>query len=111
MAVTRCDVADEEMKVSTDAQGRIGFVSKFVTEPTGVAIGINLIRAQDLELVTLGLRQCEPTDYFERGFEIAIGKGLALSAVDVTRFPCVEIDDVDDLNRAKEMIGSGEAAA
>ncbi|MGH8712762.1 MAG: NTP transferase domain-containing protein [Casimicrobiaceae bacterium] len=111
MAVSRYDVAGEEMKVAVDAQGRIAFVSKFVAEPVGEAIGINLIRAQDLELVTLGLRHCEPRDYFERGFEIAIGKGLALRAVDVTRFPCIEIDYIDDLTRAKEMFGSSEAAA
>jgi hypothetical protein len=54
----------------------------------------------------LGLRQCEPMDYFERGLEIAIGKGLTLRAVDVTPFDCIEIDCPDDLSRAKEMIGS-----
>ena len=111
MAVSRYDVADEEMKVAVDAQGRIAFVSKLVAEPAGEAIGINLIRARDLELVTRGLRHCGPRDYFERGFEIAIGKGLALRAVDVTQFPCVEIDYADDLIRAKEMFGSSEAAA
>jgi len=111
MAVSRCDVADEEMKVAVDAPDRIAFVSKFVAEPVGEAIGINLIRARDLERVTCGLRHCHPMDYFERGFEIAIGKGLALSAVDVTQFPCVEIDYADDLIRAKEMFGSSEAAA
>jgi L-glutamine-phosphate cytidylyltransferase len=106
MAVSRYDVADEEMKVSVDSRGQIAFVSKIVAEPAGEAIGINLIRARDLALVTLGLRSCGPMDYFERGLEIAIGNGLVLRAVDVTRFPCVEIDYIDDLNRAKEMIGS-----
>jgi L-glutamine-phosphate cytidylyltransferase len=106
MAVIRSPVADEEVKFSLDARGRIGSVSKSVAEPAGEAIGINLIRARDLELVTLGLERCGPMDYFERGLEIAIGKGLALRPVDVTRFPCIEIDCIDDLNRAKEMVGS-----
>ena len=106
MAVIRTPVAEEEVKFSLDARGRIGSVSKSVAEPMGEAIGINLIRARDLELVTLGLEACGPMDYFERGLEIAIDKGLLLRPVDVTRFPCIEIDTIDDLNRAKEMIGS-----
>jgi choline kinase len=105
MAVMRHPVADEEMKVAVDARGKITFVSKTVAEPAGEAIGINLIRARDVALVTLGLQRCRPMDYFERGLEIAIGKGLTLCAVDVTEFPCVEIDYIDDLNRAREMIG------
>ena len=75
-------------------------------EPAGEAIGVNLIRRRDLELVTLGLHCCGPMDYFERGLEIAIGNGLSLRAVDATGFPCVEVDYADDLSRAKEMIGS-----
>jgi L-glutamine-phosphate cytidylyltransferase len=106
MAVVRSRVADEEVKFSLDARGRIQAVSKSVTESIGEAIGINLIRAWDLELVTLCLEQCDRTDYFERGLEIAIGRGLVLHPVDVSCFPCVEIDFIDDLNRAKEMIGS-----
>ena len=104
MAVIRSPVADEEVKFSLDARGRIRSVSKSVLEPVGEAIGINLIRARDLELVKLCLQACEPMDYFERGLEIAIGKGLALSPVDVTRFPCVEVDCVEDLNRAKAIV-------
>jgi choline kinase len=106
MAVVRCPVADEEMKVSVDAGERIACVSKAIVEPVGEAIGVNLIRRRDLGLVTLGLQCCGPMDYFERGLEIAIGNGLALRAVDVTGFPCVEVDYADDLSRAKEMIGS-----
>lgn len=37
---------------------KIIFVSKTVARPVGEAVGINLIRAHDLPLVMLGLRQC-----------------------------------------------------
>ena len=45
-------------------------------------------------------------DYFERGLEFAIERGLSLQLVDVTRFPCIEIDFVHDLDGAKAMIGT-----
>jgi choline kinase len=106
MAVVRGPVADEEMKFAADEAGKIIYVSKTVARPVGETIGINLIRAHDLPLVMLGLRQCKPMDYFERGLEIAIGKGLTLRAVDVTPFDCIEIDCAQDLSRAKEMFGS-----
>ena len=106
MAVVRCAVAEEEVKFSLCAEGRIASVSKSVAEPAGEAIGINLIRRRDLALVKAGLERCEPMDYFERGFEYAIDQGLRLAAIDVTALPCIEIDCIDDLNRAKEMIGS-----
>jgi choline kinase len=99
-------VAEEEVKFSLDAHGHIASVSKSVAEPIGEAIGINLIRARDLDLVTHCLERCALMDYFERGLEFAIGMGLALRLVDVTRFPCIEIDFVDDLDRAKAMIGT-----
>lgn len=106
MAVVKCPVADEEVKFSLGAEGRISAVSKSVAEPAGEAIGINLIRARDLDLVRSGLERCGPMDYFERGFEFAIDEGLVLGHVDVTALPCIEVDFIDDLNRAKEMIGS-----
>jgi choline kinase len=106
MAVVRGPIAEEEMKFAVNEAGNIVFVSKTVARPVGEAIGINLIRAPDLPLVMLGLRQCKLMDYFERGLEIAIGKGLTLRAVDVTPFNCIEIDCAEDLSRAKEMIGS-----
>jgi choline kinase len=106
MAVVRCPVAEEEVKFSRCAEGRIAAVSKTVAQPEGEAIGINLIRADDLALVRAGLERCEAMDYFERGFEFAIAEGLALDPVDVTSLPCIEVDCIEDLNRAKEMFGS-----
>jgi choline kinase len=105
MAVIRSAVTDEEVKFSLDTHGRIKSVSKSLAEGIGEAIGINVIRARDLELVKRCLEDCEPTDYFERGLEFAIGEGLSLRAVDVTHFPCVEIDFIEDLHRAKAIIG------
>jgi choline kinase len=106
MAVVKIPVGEEEVKFSLDARGHIDAVSKAVPDPLGEAIGINLIRARDLKLVTQCLESCAPMDYFERGLEIAIAKGLRLRAVDVTHLPCIEVDCLDDLKRAKEMVNS-----
>jgi len=104
MAVVKSPVGEEEVKFRLDGKGRVAAVSKTLSEAPGEAIGINLIRAQDVDLLLLGLERCGPMDYFERGIEVAIANGLALSAVDVTDYPCVEIDCIDDLNRAKAIV-------
>jgi L-glutamine-phosphate cytidylyltransferase len=104
VAVISSRVAEEEVKFSVDAQGRINAISKIVTEPLGEAIGINLIRARDLALFKSCLRRCADNDYFERGMEFGLAAGLVLRPVDVTEFPCIEIDFADDLKRAKTLL-------
>ena len=42
-------------------------------------------------------------DYFERGLEFAIGMGSLCGSL-MDRFPCIEIDFVDDLDRAKAIM-------
>jgi choline kinase len=104
MAVVRGSVGEEEVKFRLDGEGRIAAVSKSLAGALGEAIGINLIRARDVELLMSGLERCAPMDYFERGMEIAIANGLVLKGIDVTDYPCVEIDCIDDLSRAKALV-------
>lgn len=104
MAVVLSRVAEEEVKFSLNEQGYMTEVSKTVAKPLGEAIGINLVRARDMALFIRGLERCGANDYFERGLEFAIGEGLRLRAVDVTEYPCIEVDFADDLNRARNLI-------
>lgn len=102
MAVNRAAVGAEEIKYALDATGAIKAVSKSVTEPLGEALGVNLFRAEDVAQLRVGLEQCGPDDYFERGIEYAIDAGLRLLPVDVSDLHCVEVDFPEDLARADQ---------
>ena len=103
MAVNTSKVGEEEIKYRTLKSGRIVEVSKQVKKAEGEAVGINLIKARDLELFKRCLRAAGDRDYFERAMELAIGRGLKLYPVDISRFRCLEVDFVDDLRRAQAL--------
>lgn len=103
MAVNTSKVGEEEIKYRTLKGGRIVEVSKQVKNAEGEAVGINLIKARDLELFKKCLRAAGDRDYFERALELAIGRGLRLYPVDISRFRCLEVDFVDDLRRAQAL--------
>jgi len=104
VAVISSRVSEEEVKFSVDARGCVDAISKIVPDPLGEAIGINLIRARDLALFKRCLRRCDDNDYFERAMEFGLAEGLVLRPVDVTEFPCIEIDFAEDLKRAKTIL-------
>jgi choline kinase len=103
MAVNTSKVGEEEIKYRTRPGGRIVEVSKQVKNAEGEAVGINLVKARDLELFKNCLRAVGDRDYFERALELAIGRGLKLHPVDISRFRCLEVDFLDDLKRAQAL--------
>lgn len=104
MAVVNGPVDDEAIKYSLNGDGTIRAVSKAVVNSPGEAIGINLVRAADLALFKAGLDRCTETDYFERGLELAIETGMIVQPVDVTAYPCVEVDSPTDLEAARKLL-------
>lgn len=106
MAVNRAACGEEEIKYRTDGGGAIVEVSKQVRHGEGEAVGINLVKAADLERFKACLAECGDRDYFERGLELAIQSGMKLYPVDIGALPCVEIDFDRDLERAREMLGA-----
>ena len=74
-------VAEEEVKFSLDAYGHIPSVSKSVAEPVGEAIGIDLIRARDLELVSSLPSGLRANGLFRARIGDRHRRGLALSPV------------------------------
>jgi L-glutamine-phosphate cytidylyltransferase len=103
MAVNRAKCGDEEIKYVTGADGAMAAVSKQVRNGEGEAVGINLVKAADLELFRECLAACGDRDYFERGLELTIERGLRLFPVDIGDLPCIEIDFPEDLERARKM--------
>ena len=99
MAVNTDSVAEEEVKYNTNSDGTIRQVSKIITDGLGEAVGINKITKENLNLFKKSLEICEAQDYFERGLEFSIDKGLKLFPIYISNFLCMEIDFIEDLNQ------------
>jgi choline kinase len=97
-------VGDEEVKYTLDSQGYINELSKKVKNGAGEAVGINFISSKDINTLIARLEDCADNDYFERGIEMAIEKdAMKVSAIDISKFRCMEIDFKEDLDNANKL--------
>ena len=106
MLTNLCIVGEEEVKYRTDSHGRILEVSKQVENAQGEALGLNLFKAKDLELLKQELSLCKDSDYFEKAIETGIQKGLHVWSCAIDSSLCTEVDFPEDLTRANQMIKS-----
>lgn len=104
MVVTVGRVGEEEVKFTSDANGKITAVSKTVLKGQGEAIGINLITAKNLPLFQKHLEACQDNDYFEKALEYCIKDGLDIWTCPTDSSLCTEIDFPEDLERANAML-------
>ena len=105
VAVNNARVAEEEIKYTLNDDGYINQISKQVKNALGEGLGINLIKAKDLDAFRQKLADVDDNDYFERGMELLIeDKGNVFKAVDVGSRNCVEVDFAEDLEMAKDMV-------
>jgi len=107
MAVNTSSVAEEEVKYNINQDGSIRQVSKIITDGLGEAVGINKIAKNHLELLKDSLQICEQQDYFERGLEFSIEKGLKLFPIDISSYLCIEIDTLNDYNQVNSELKEG----
>jgi len=104
VCVNNQEVGEEEVKYTLDGQGFIKDLSKKVKDGIGEAVGINFISSKDINTLIARLEQCADNDYFERGIEMAIERdGLKVSAIDISKFRCMEIDFREDLDKANNI--------
>lgn len=104
VAVNTSKVAEEEVKY-TLKNGYIDELSKTVKNGLGEAVGINFISSDDIQKFITRLEECDDNDYFERGLELAIEKdGIKIKAVDISKYNCMEIDFVEDLENVNNML-------
>ncbi len=104
VAVNTSKVADEEVKY-TLKNGHIDELSKTVKNGLGEAVGINFISSNDIQKFIARLEECDDNDYFERGLELAIEKdGIKIKAVDISKYNCMEIDFIEDLENVNNML-------
>lgn len=102
VCVRRGPVADEEVTYTLDGSGRIAAIAKALPDGLGEAVGINAVVASDRAAVIAGLGECGEDDYFERGLELAVARGLELHPVDITDLFAVEVDFESDLAQVRE---------
>ena len=104
VAVNTSKVADEEVKY-TLKNGFVNELSKTVKNGLGEAVGINFISSNDILKFIAQLEVCDDNDYFERGLELAIEKdNIKIKAVDISAFNCMEIDFIEDLENANNLL-------
>jgi len=104
--VNKAKVGDEEIKYSLSGD-YIKYLSKVVEEPAGEAVGINIIRKEDLPMFIEQLKAVEDKDYFEKALEnLTIEGSLKLTPVDLNGYFCQEIDFPEDLKEVQKYISS-----
>lgn len=104
-------VGEEEIKVRLDDDGRIVAISKTVpvAEAAGESIGIERFSpsftARLFMVIEEMVRREGRSDvFYEAAFERVIAAGHPLHAVDVSAWPCMELDTVEDFQRAEREI-------
>ena len=104
ICVNNFDVGEEEIKYNLDSENKIKELSKSVADPLGEAVGINFIRSEDIDNIRESLEECDDEDYFEKGIEYSIEKGLIFCPLDIENKFCVEIDFEEDLQNANKYL-------
>jgi choline kinase len=101
-------LADEEMKVLTDPAGGVRRITKLM-EPeaaTGEYIGVTLIEpaaAADLADALKATFERDPQLYYEDGYQELVDRGFRIGTAPIGDLAWVEIDNHDDLHRAREI--------
>jgi choline kinase len=101
-------LAEEEMKVVIDADGMITRITKSMDPALayGEYIGATLIgpsAAHPLAAALEATWRRDPSLYYEDGFQELADRGGAIRAVPIGEVEWVEVDNHDDLRRAREI--------
>lgn len=105
--VDQKNCGEEEVKYNTNKDGFIKEISKKVSNPLGEAVGINLIKKNDLKKFINALKSVDDSDYFERALEILTVSGrIKVKPISIKNYFCQEIDFVEDLLNVKKYLSS-----
>ena len=104
VSVNNEEVGEEEVKYTLDSEGYIKEISKTVKGGLGEAVGINFISSKEISFLIKRLEECDDNDYFERGIEMAVQQDrIKVNAVDISKFKCMEVDFLEDLENVNRM--------
>ena len=111
LALNRHECSEEEIKIITDANDRVVELSKTcsIADAIGESVGIERIAADYSSALFRELEQMIEHEglidiFYERAFERLIPQGHHFRVVDTTDLFSIELDTVEDFNRAKELI-------
>ncbi len=101
-------LADEEMKVIIDPDGRLTRITKLMDPALayGEYIGATLIGASAAASLATALEATwrrDPSLYYEDGFQELADRGGAIRVASIGEVEWVEVDNHDDLRRAREI--------
>ena len=101
-------LADEEMKVIIDSGGRLTRITKLMDPALayGEYIGATLIGASAPASLATALEATwrrDPSLYYEDGFQELADRGGAIEVAPIGEVEWVEVDNHDDLRRAREI--------
>jgi choline kinase len=102
---------DEEVRVSVDTSGNVMTIGKSapLDDAYGESIGIEFFSSTAarrlFETVEQRVRSGEGRqEFYEASFQALIDQGVRCKAVDVSPFPAIEIDTVEDLQAAESLV-------
>ncbi|HZG05487.1 MAG TPA: phosphocholine cytidylyltransferase family protein [Streptomyces sp.] len=101
-------LADEEMKVVVEPGRGMRRITKLMdpAEATGEYIGVTLIEgeaADDLADALKATYERDPQLYYEDGYQELVDRGFTVDVAPIGEVKWVEIDNHDDLNKAREI--------
>ena len=104
----RKSLAEEEMKVILDDAGRMQRITKGMdpAQASGEYIGATLIEPAAAEGLAAALKatwERDPDLYYEDGYQAYVDAGGVIGAAPIGDLPWVEVDNQDDLARAREI--------
>lgn len=96
--------ANEEIKYNLYNDGYVKELSKDVLNAKGEALGINLIKKEDLENFKKELKRVKDMDYFEKALEnLTLNKTLKLKPIVISQF-CCEMDFIKDVKKVQNYL-------
>lgn len=111
LAVNNHELGDEEIKVIVDGQNRIQEISKVcsIADAIGESVGIEKMNADYsaalfAELVPMMEQERQVNVFYEKAFERLIPQGYCFTATDTTDLFSIELDTVEDFERAQELV-------
>ncbi|GAA1366171.1 sugar phosphate nucleotidyltransferase [Catellatospora chokoriensis] len=101
-------LADEEMKAIFTADGKLAKITKLMDPATahGEYIGATLIRPEAAAALADALQatfERDPNLYYEDGYQELANRGGVIRGASIGQIPWVEVDNHDDLARAREI--------
>ena len=101
-------LGEEEMKVHLSPEGQLDRIHKSLEPSTaaGEYIGVTLIEPHAAERLADALKatwEADPQQYYEDGFQELANRGGRILAAPIGDVPWVEVDNHDDLAKAREI--------